>query len=382
MSCGSRAASALVLVAVAGASAPRAQIPDPNAVRVLTVQYGDGRITKSPVHETDWGDWTPTFPRVAGAETDRDGLALRALQLEHAIAGPDLIVTVALMYGLPFQKRVPVATVKLTGERPVRVDELTAFGVQPITLAIVSMPRPNLSIPTVAMPSSQLQTSVDFATTGMPRYRISITNHAQQGVMELAFQAYRGNARGLSGKPHTPDHTPLIPPGATYIVTLAASPNGRGATPGEQWLGFDRVVFTSVTWSDGVVDGSERPAVETQVVDAATARQLDRALTLMRGAQASQTPDLPRLRAAISSLTIDDAEAVRAAATSPKGVSEAAAGSLTRIGMQKAKDVMLDDLDEFLHEPRADDPARSRAWLASAVAKFDAWRTRIVTAPR
>jgi hypothetical protein len=147
------------------------------------------------------------------------------------------------------------ATVTLAGERAVHVDELTSFGVQPITLTIASMPRPNLSIPAVTMPSTQLQTSVDVPASGM-------------------------------------------------------------------------------------------------------------------------------LRADISSLTIDDPETVRAATTGPKAVSDGAAGNLTRIGMQKVKDVLLDDLDEFLHEPRADDPARFRVWLTSSVAKFDGWHARIVTAPR
>ncbi len=118
------------------------------------------------------------------------------------------------------------------------------------------------------------------------------------------------------------------------------------------------------------------------MVDAGTARQLARALTLMRGAQIADAPDLSQLRAAISSLPIDDADAVRAAASDPKGVDQAGAQSLTRIGMQMAKDGLLNDFDEFLRDPRARDPAARSAWLASAVAKFDGWRTRIVTAPR
>jgi hypothetical protein len=130
------------------------------------------------------------------------------------------------------------------------------------------------------------------------------------------------------------------------------------------------------------LEGSDRPAVETQVVDAGTARQLARALTLMRGAQTAEAADLSQLRAAISSLSIDDADAVRVAASDPNGVDQAGAQSLTRIGMQLAKDGLLNDFDEFLRDPRAGDPAACRAWLASAVAKFDGWRTRIVTAPR
>ncbi len=79
MSRGSRVAFAVVLALAAGASVLRAQTPDPNSVRVMTVQYADGRATKSPVRDRGWVDWTPAFPRIAGAQTVDDGLALNAL---------------------------------------------------------------------------------------------------------------------------------------------------------------------------------------------------------------------------------------------------------------------------------------------------------------
>lgn len=383
MSRGSRVAFAFVLTCILALPLAHAQTTqDPNTVRVFSIEYADGRTVKSPVLEKNWNMWTPLFPRVSGADTTKDGLALAALEVGYVVDGRDLAVTVALRYGTPHQKRVPVSTVRLTDERSARVDELITFGVQPITLAIIPVARPQLPIPAVSMPSSLLEAAVDVDTRGAPRYLISITNHAQQGVMALAFQGYRGNAKGLSGKPHTPGHTPLIAPGDTYTVVLTPSMNVRASGPADLWNTMDRVVFTSVTWSDGIVEGSERPAAETRVVDAATARELERALTLMRGAQTADAPDLPQLRAAVSSLSIDDAEVVRAAASDPKGVDQPAAVSLTRIGMQLAKDALLNDFDEFLRDPRSNDPAARRAWLTSAVAKFDGWRTRIVTSPR
>ncbi len=124
---------------------------------------------------------------------------------------------------MPHQKRVPVTSVRLTGERAVRVNELTAFGVQPITLAIETLARPQLPIPAVTVPSSLLEAAVDVDASGAPRYRISITNHAQQGVMALAFQAYRGQQKAMSGKPHSPGHTPLIAPGESYTLVLTVS---------------------------------------------------------------------------------------------------------------------------------------------------------------
>jgi hypothetical protein len=382
MSRGFRVASALVLVAVAGVAPARAQpTEDPTVVRVFSIEYADGRIVKSPVRDK-FGAWTAQFPRVPGAQTTNEGLALAALDVSYVADGRDLTVTVALRYGTPHEKLVPVATVKVTDGRPVRVEELTALGVQPITLAIASMARPDLPIPSVTTPSSQLETSVDVDTKGPPRYRISITNHSQRSVMALAFVGYRGQALGPSGKPHKLDQTPLIAAGATYVINLEALPNGRSSNPSDPWLAIDRIVITSVTWSDGTVEGSERPAAETRVVDAATARQLARALTQMRGAQAVENPDLAQLRAAILSLSIDDPGAARAAASDPKGVDAAAAMSLTRIGAQLAKDALMKDFDEFLSDPRSADPASRRSWLASAVEKFDGWRTRIVTAPR
>lgn len=154
-----------------------------------------------------------SFAHRIPAQVVHDGLPPTALQLEHAIDGRDLAVTVALLYGTPHEKRVPVASVRLAGDQPVRVDELTAFGVQPITLSIVSMSRPQLMLPAVTSPSSQLETVVTTDITGPPRYRFTMTNHAQQGVMAFAFETYHGTARGFSGKPHTPGHAPLISPG-------------------------------------------------------------------------------------------------------------------------------------------------------------------------
>jgi len=385
MSRGSSVASVLFLLVLAAVRPPtiHAQTAqDPNGVRVITVRYADGRTIKTPVRDHGWVEWTPVFPRIPGAQTLNEGLPLSALQFEHAIDGRDLVLTIALMYGMPHQKRVPVTSVRLSGDHSVRVDELTSFGVQPVTLAIETVARPQLLIPAILMPSSQLEAAVDVDSAGAPRYRVSITNHAQQGVMALAFQAYRGHQKAASGKPHSIGHTQLIAPGETYSLALTASPNPRSTSPADAWFTIDRIVFTSVTWSDGIVEGSDRPALETQVVDDATARQLDRALSLMHAAQNTEAPDLTELRASIASLTIDDPDAVRAAASDPQRMDRPAADSLTRIGMQIAKDGLLNDFDEFLRDPASRDAAARHAWLASAVAKFDGWRTRIVTAPR
>jgi hypothetical protein len=380
---GLRTALVLTLL-VAGANVPlAAQTSDASdVVRLIAVTYADGRTTKTPLRDNTWDSWTPAFPRIAGASTVADGLPLQALQFEYVKDGRVLFVTVSLLYGTVHQKRVRVAEVRLTDEHPVYVDQLPAFGVQPITLAIVSAPRPQLLIPTVTVPSSQLETAVEIPTSGAPRYLVSITNHAQQAVMGLAFQAYRGETLSIRGKPHKPGFEPLIAPGQTYVLTLTVSLKPTlGALP-DDWAALDRIDINSVTWSDAIVEGKERPAIETQIVNDGTARQLERVLTLLRSARAAEAIDLVQLRAAVAALTIDDPDAVKIATADPNRVTKATARSLTRIGMENAKDALLTDLDAFLADPASRDPRTQTLWLESTVAKFDGWRTRIVSAAR
>src|SRR3954467_2432795 len=117
-----------------------AQSPPPktDTTRGLSIQYADGHTTTSPVRRTG-GMWTGSFPRIAGADTSREGVPLTTLDVKHAIEGAEVVVTVSLYYGGPGQRGVKVATVRLPQAEPVRVDELRAYGVEPITLSLVAI---------------------------------------------------------------------------------------------------------------------------------------------------------------------------------------------------------------------------------------------------
>src|SRR4051794_37339161 len=104
--------------------------PQPETARGLAVQYADGRRTVTPISAAGRVSWTPLFPRIAGAVTDRDGLRLFAMQYEEALEPGGVAVTVALLYGSPHERRIPVDTVHVSPDRPVRVDALEAFGIK------------------------------------------------------------------------------------------------------------------------------------------------------------------------------------------------------------------------------------------------------------
>jgi hypothetical protein len=354
-----------------------------DTVRALVVQYADERKTVTPIGTAGRVGWTGTFPRIAGAETSRDGLPLFALQFEEALDGQVVVVTIALLYGSPQQTRVPVTSVRVTGEQPVRVDALEAAGVQAIALSIIELPPAQLHLPSATSPSSQLEIGVDTLVTGaVPSYHAAITNHSDRSVMMLAFKAYRGRAIAMSGRPRGTGHTPLIPAGEKYVLKLTASANSRG-DGSSAWLPLDRLEITSVLWSDGLVEGDPVPAADEHALDAGTAQQLTGIVALLRAAARDPlSHPLPQLRSDIASLGIkvaaEDAARALAAIPGPARLSPAQVGSTMDAGMRNARSAALNDIDEYLRSaPPAPDYAQ---WLARVAAKFDGWRSRITGA--
>jgi hypothetical protein len=371
-----RGALVLATLVLQSATAP------PDTVQTVTVKYADGHVTTLPMRGGQVS-WTSRFPRVSGADTSSDGLPLAALQFEEAMDGRDLVVTLALLYGTPHQRRVQVGRYRIAGDRPIEASELRDYGVAPVTMSLTTLPAPQLPIPAVTSPSSQLQVSVDPGLENGAHYQLKIANRATQAVMSVAFEGYRGTTKTLSGNPGGAGHTALIAPGAVYSMRLNASPDP--AKPGG-WLTLDRVDVTSVTWSDGVIEGSAAKALEKPVVEAGSMKQLDRILALLTTETAAEPPSISRLRAAVEALAIDvsgdEAAAVRASLSQREAFDASRVRSLMQIGMQSVKNALMNDIDAFARDPHAADSAACRAWLASTVTKFDGWRARAGAAPR
>lgn len=356
---------------------------NPGDVRALTVEYADGRKTVAAIGSTGRVSWTTLFPRIAGADTAREGLPLNALQFEEAHDGQSLVVTLALLYGSPQQKRVPVTSVRVTGgEAPVRVDALESFGVRPVTLSIVMLPPAQLSIPSVTTPSSQLEVAVETVAGAAPAYHAVVGNHSDRTVMMLAFKAYRGNIIAASGRPRVSGKMPLIPSGGTYVLKLPATANS-GAGP-NAWLPLDRIEITSVLWSDGVVEGDPVPAADERVLDAGSAQQLTRMLAVLRAATHDPSAHpLAQLRTEIDTLSIrvssDEAAAVLAALPGPAHLDARQVTATMESGMRNARSAVLNDVEEYARVTPSPVPSEYGHWLAGLVVKYDGWRTRIGT---
>jgi hypothetical protein len=378
--------SAALVIALVSAAAAGAQPPggSPGDIRALSVTYADGRKTNTTLSERGRVGWTATFPRIPGAATAREGLPLNALQFEEAIQGPNLVVTIALLYGSPQQKRIQVASVRVTEDRLVRVTELEAFGVKPIEMTIVRLPPAQLPLPSVTSPSSQLDVQVETdSSAAQPAYRFHVTNRSTQAVMSLAYKGYRGDLVSLSGHPRGPTHAALIAPGESYDLRFAASANARARGASDAWLPMDRFVITSVLWSDGVIEGDPAPAASEVALDAGTVNQLQRAVAVLRTAAAAPAAHSPdALRSEISALPLEvapeDVEAIRTSLSDPAVLKADSARSAMRSGMQNVKNAILNDLTEFTAVHPGADAAIYARWLSDMVVKFDGWRQRLV----
>src|SRR5262249_143244 len=86
------AAFVAIILALPMTAFGQTESPKTDTSRGLNVQYADGQISTSPLRRSG-GMWTSTFPRIPGAVTARNGVALTTLDIKHAIDGRDVVVT-------------------------------------------------------------------------------------------------------------------------------------------------------------------------------------------------------------------------------------------------------------------------------------------------
>jgi hypothetical protein len=233
-----------------------------DVVRTVAIKLADGRVMRCSTDAQPRGSgWTPIVPRLPGVPTSRDGLELSALDHACGRQAGDLTVTISLWYGSPHQRLIPVATIVPRDGVTLRVEELRAFGVQPVEISIETRPAPLLHVPLVGSASSGVQVTAEIEGPPSPGYVFSLLNRKTQAVMEIKFDTYRGGAVATSGGAHHLDGRPLMQPGETYIVRQPAGIDSRTG----QWLQTDRFQIMSVKWADGSEELSSSPGIEHRV---------------------------------------------------------------------------------------------------------------------
>jgi hypothetical protein len=344
----SLAIGSVLLPSIALAQSP---IPTTDTSLGLSIQYVDGRITTRPLRSSG-GMWTPKFPRIDGADTPREGVPLTTLDVRHVVDGRDVVVTVSLSYGGPRKNEVKVATVRVAPDRPVQVNELRAFGVEPITLSIVPIPATVEYAPEVLSVSGQVEARAETVGPNASAYRVVVRNRSSLALMWFHFKAYRDDRTAISGRPRGKRNVPLIPPNGehTFEVTSSSSGELSGDSPGA-WQPLDRIEITSLLWQDGLVEGDPEPALQQGWFDTSKAMHIRALMTLLRDAR----------ERSIASLR-----------------SEIARAMTFDIETQQLRDSLLADLDALERTQRSGDGQDFETWLTRTIAECRQWVARIV----
>ena len=343
------AASAVLALPLSAVAQPPPAKTDTS--RGLSIRYADGRTTTGPLRRTG-GMWTPDFPTIAGADTSREGVRLTTLDVKHVIDGADVVVTVSLFYGGPGQRGVKVATVRLSGDEPVHVNELRAYGVEPIVLSLVPIQATVAYAPDVVSVSGQLIARAEAVGPNVSAYRVVVTNRSVLPLMWLQFKAYRGDRLAILGRPRGKRNQPLVLPNAEYSFEVTTSTLGQEAADrSETWRPLDRIEVVSLMWQDGMVEGDPAYAAQQRGVDATRAAQLEVLLALLHGARGRSIVSLRE---------------------------QIARGMTSDLETRRARDSMLEELDAFVAKKTSPDAPEFGAWVTRAIGEYEEWLARIV----
>jgi hypothetical protein len=340
--------AAQVLPSPAGAQPPSTA----DTSRGLSIRYADGRTVTSPVRPSG-GMWTPRFPRIPGVDTSRKGLALSTLDVRHAVDGADVVLHVALSYGGPRQNLTPVATARVSADTPVHINELAAYGVEPILVSLVPLPPGAAYAPAAVSASAHVFVRAEPVGPNPSAYRIVVSNDSAQPLMWFQFKAYRGERLTLTGRPRAKRNAPLVLPGEEHAFDVATSTGGGPDSPDgpDSWPPLDRIEVTSLMWQDGVVEGDAGPAAEQHGLDRKRAEHLRRVMGHLR-APLLESSDT--LREQIAGSVPPDAET------------------------RRLRDATLEGLDGLRASGTTPDAPALRAWVGQASAEYEEWLGRIV----
>ena len=276
------ALTATLVVTAEGVLRARQAPADPVTLRGLAIKYADGRVITRPVLRTG-GMWTPIFPRVPGASPAKDGLPLSTLDVRHQPDGTDLLVTVRLSYGRPDRNLVEVASVRVTPAAAVRVDELRAYGVEPIELSIVPIPPGAASLPEGVAVSPRVDVRVALIGGNDAAYRVTVVNRSEIPLMWIRWAAVGGGKPRITARPRGKRNLPLVGPHAEHTFDVPVGTRRGPDEPQESSLGIERFEITSLMWADGVVEGAREPAVQQHRFESGRAASLRRFVTLLGG---------------------------------------------------------------------------------------------------
>jgi hypothetical protein len=343
--------AAIALLILIGHPAHAQQVPPAiDTSRGLLISFADGRMHTKPLRPKG-GIWTANFPKIPGVKPSHEGLPLSVIDIRHVVEGSEVVVTVSLSYGAPNKNQVTVATVRLLPGASVKVTELRAYGVEPISLAIVSLPSTPANIPEMVSPSTLLDVRAEQSGPNASSYRVVLTNRSDLPLMWVRFQGYR-DGKLFTGGQGGPRNTPLVNAKSEHGFEIAIGPTGFVAgTEPHAWSPIDRIEITSLMWQDGTVEGDRQIVLQRTRAEEQRSSELRMLIDALAAGRGEPTDGLRSRIASLAVKSVDVQESVK---------------SLTA------------DLDSLVATGLSRDNMPLDGWLGSTIKLHQEWLNRIV----
>jgi len=340
------------------------------ATVALVETWPDGRVNYELSSPRRASMWTPVFPRVEGYTLPDGARPVYAVQFARVLAGRDIKVDVSVLLGSAQPPGVPVASVVISPGSHVVVEELRTFGVQPVTLSMVTVAPMTPYLPTVVSVSPEIEiANVELLSAPYPGYRITLRNLGSKAVSNVHVQSYRGEEKALSAMKRTDDGRPMMQPGASYTFDMNLTSGGQNGfiTPGT-WTprAIDLIELESVRWDDGTHTGQPPfPQVEAVIESESGQRlQLRRIVDELRRTLAGPGTGLELLASARTRIdALADAE--------PDQLDAA------KQAMRRTKAVIRADIARFERDYSTRPASAVTEWLTSLLRRYEEWLRRL-----
>ena len=342
----------------------------PSAATVALVEtWPDGRTNYELTSARRASMWTPRFPRVEGFTPPQGAVPVYAVQLARVLAGSDIKVEVSVLLGSAEPPGVPVATIVVSPGSRVVVEELRRFGVQPVTLSMMSVVPMTPYLPTVFSVSPRIEIStVELLNAPYPGYRITLRNLGAQDVSNFNLQSYRGQDKALSALRRSDDGRPLMKPGESYTFDMNITSGPGDDSPVGTWSPrpIDVVEIESIRWADGSHDGTPPfPQVDAFVEGQSGSRlQVRRIVDALHAALSERHAGFELVAAVKSRISaLPDAE------------TDQLQGA--QIAMRSTKASVTADIARSERRELAWSDADVRKWVTSLLRRYESWLARL-----
>lgn len=340
------------------------------ATVVLIERWPDGRTIYELTTNRRAAMWTPQFPRIDGAPQITIEPVF-AVQFVRTLEGRNIKVDISVLLGGGRQPGVPVASVTVSPGAEIVVNELAAFGIQPLTLSMATVAPLTPFAPTVVSASAAIEvSSVVVRNAPYPGYVVTLRNLGTKGVSNVFVQSYRRNERGLSSLQRTSDGRRLMSPGESYTfaINLTSGPADQ-VVPADTWTPppLDVIEIQSVRWDDGSYDGTPPYPDADRAIETDSGRRLQLQRVVAALGPIVTGADDGRARLEAAAIAVD-----KVPAADPDQLAAAQAG------MREIKSAAGNDLMWLAGDPAmVADPIELERRLTSLLARYKAWLVRL-----